>query len=96
MDILPDVFFYTQPESPLHVGTLAVSFFSVAAWTGNRAFLQSAEQLFVKAFAKTRKALQGDISQNVDDILMAILLLSTYEVGHVTPRMGMIAMLTYR
>ncbi|OOF90892.1 hypothetical protein ASPCADRAFT_178546 [Aspergillus carbonarius ITEM 5010] len=79
MDILPDVFFYTQPESPLHVGTLAVSFFSVAAWTGNRAFLQSAEQLFVKALAKTRKALQGDISQNVDDILMAILLLSTYE-----------------
>ncbi|RAL02839.1 C6 zinc finger domain protein [Aspergillus ibericus CBS 121593] len=79
MDILPDVFIYAQPGSPLHVSTLAVSFFSVSAWTGNRAFLQSAEQLFVKALAKTRKALQGDISRNVDDILMAILLLSTYE-----------------
>ncbi|PYI02308.1 C6 zinc finger domain protein [Aspergillus sclerotiicarbonarius CBS 121057] len=79
MDILPDVFFYAQPESPLYLGTLAVSFFSVSAWTGNRVFLQSAEQLFVKALAKTRKALQGDISRNVDDILMAILLLSTYE-----------------
>ncbi|RDH23289.1 hypothetical protein M747DRAFT_231926 [Aspergillus niger ATCC 13496] len=79
MDILPDVFCYTQPGSHLHVGTLAVSYFSVAAWTGNRSFLQSAQQLFVKAVAKTREALQGDITHNVDDILMTILLLSTYE-----------------
>ncbi|KAI2837540.1 transcriptional regulator family: Fungal Specific TF [Aspergillus niger] len=79
MDILPDVFCYTQPDSHLHVGTLAVSYFSVAAWTGNRSFLQSAQQLFVKAIAKTREALQGDITHNVDDILMTILLLSTYE-----------------
>ncbi|OJJ75575.1 hypothetical protein ASPBRDRAFT_118194 [Aspergillus brasiliensis CBS 101740] len=79
MDILPDVFCYTQPGSHLHVGTLAVSYFSVAAWTGNRSFLQSAHQLFVKAIAKTREALQGDITHNVDDILMSILLLSTYE-----------------
>ncbi|GAA84326.1 C6 zinc finger domain protein [Aspergillus luchuensis] len=79
MDILPDVFCYTQPGSHLHVGTLAVSYFSVAAWTGNRSFLQTAQQLFVKAIAKTREALQGDITHTVDDILMTILLLSTYE-----------------
>lgn len=80
MDILPDVFCYTQPGSHLHVGTLAVSYFSVAAWTGNRSFLQTAQQLFVKAIAKTREALQGDITHTVDDVLMSILLLSTYEV----------------
>ncbi|GLA83003.1 hypothetical protein AtubIFM56815_007194 [Aspergillus tubingensis] len=79
MDILPDVFCYTQPGSHLHVGTLAVSYFSVAAWTGNRSFLQTAQQLFVKAIAKTREALQGDITHTVDDVLMSILLLSTYE-----------------
>ncbi|PWY92824.1 C6 zinc finger domain protein [Aspergillus heteromorphus CBS 117.55] len=79
MDLLPQVFSNSQPGSHVHAGTLAVSYFSVGAWTGNRSFLRSSERLVGHTISKIRKALQGDVSQNLDDILIAVLLLSTYE-----------------
>ncbi|KAF9892790.1 hypothetical protein FE257_000379 [Aspergillus nanangensis] len=79
MELLPQSYSNTSSGSHLHLGALAVSFFSVAAWTGNRPLLRSAEQFFAKAISKTRLALQGDVDRNIDDILMTVLLLSTYE-----------------
>ncbi|KAL4897563.1 C6 zinc finger domain protein [Aspergillus ambiguus] len=79
MELLPESYSKTTPGSHLHLSALAVSFFSVAAWTGNSSLLRSAEHFFVKAISKTRIALQEDIDENSDEILMTILLLSTYE-----------------
>ncbi|KAE8379191.1 hypothetical protein BDV26DRAFT_172936 [Aspergillus bertholletiae] len=79
MELLPDRYFNTRPGTPLYLGTLAVSFFSVSAWTGNRSFLRLAEQFFVRALSKTRVALQGNLGENVFETLMAVLLLSIYE-----------------
>ncbi|KAL5361255.1 hypothetical protein BJX96DRAFT_151629 [Aspergillus floccosus] len=79
MELLPESYSNTLPGSHLHLSTLAVSFFSVAAWSGNPALLRSAEQFFVKAISKTRIALQGDVDGHLDEILMTILVLSTYE-----------------
>jgi hypothetical protein len=80
MELLPESYSNTPPGSHLHLSTLAVSFFSVAAWSGNPALLRSAEQFFVRAISKTRIALQGDVDDYLDEILMTVLVLSTYEV----------------
>lgn len=82
MEILPQTFSHTKPNSHLHVSTLAIAFFAVAAWTGQASLLRASEQYFTKALPKIREALQNHVDGELDDILMSILLLSTYEVNH--------------
>ncbi|KAI9035530.1 C6 zinc finger domain protein [Aspergillus affinis] len=79
MELLPIFYFNASLDSPLRFAVQAVSYFSVAAWTGQRSLLRSAEQTFMKAVSRTRHTLQGNIDQNVEEILMTILLLSTFE-----------------
>ncbi|KKK20550.1 hypothetical protein ARAM_005068 [Aspergillus rambellii] len=79
MELLPQLFATAPLDSHLRLGTLAVAFFSVAAWTHQESLLRSSQQCFVKALSRTRQALQGNIDQNLDEILMTVLLLSTYE-----------------
>ncbi|RAL12211.1 DUF3433 domain-containing protein [Aspergillus homomorphus CBS 101889] len=79
MEMVPQAYSNAQPGSHLKLITLAVSFFSVSAWTGNRSYLRAAEQLCLQAISKTREAIQGGIDQNQDEILMTVLLLSIYE-----------------
>lgn len=81
MDLLPQSYSGTQFGSSLHLSLLAVSLFSVAAWTGQRALLHSSQDTFIKALRTTREALQGDIDGNLNEILMSVLLLDLYEVG---------------
>jgi hypothetical protein len=80
MDILPVEFFNAKPRSHLYISTLAVAFFSVAAWTGQGCLLQASEQYFTQALPKIRESLQ-DENSDLDSILLSILLLSTYEVS---------------
>jgi hypothetical protein len=80
MEILPVAFSNAKPQSHLHVSTLAVAFFSVAAWTGQGSLLRASEQYFTQALPKIRETLQ-DENSDLDSILLSILLLSTYEVG---------------
>jgi hypothetical protein len=81
MEIVPEIFSKTQTGSHLHVSTLAVAFFSVAAWTGNMTFLRAAEQYFTQALSKIRAALLKTEHHDLDSILLSTLLLSTYEVS---------------
>lgn len=90
MEILPQNYSHTKPNSHLHVSTLAIAFFSVAAWTGQASLLRASEQYFTKALPKIRKALQNNVGGELDDILLSILLLSTYEVNHPTKIFGYI------
>ncbi|XHG09420.1 hypothetical protein AWENTII_012479 [Aspergillus wentii] len=79
MELLPRSYSNATFGSHVHLSTLAVCFFSVAAWTGQRSLLRTSEQFFVRALPKIRQALHGDIDGNLEDILMTVLLLSTYE-----------------
>lgn len=81
LDLLPQFYSETQAGSSVHLSLLAVSAFSVAAWTGERNSLQLAEHSFLKALRKTREILQTDIDGNLNEILLTVLLLSLYEVG---------------
>jgi hypothetical protein len=81
MEILPANFSSTKPGSHLHVSTLAVAFYSVAAWTGQRSLFRASEQYFTQALSKIRKALQMDDESDLDSVLLSTLLLSTYEVS---------------
>ena len=63
---------------------MAVSAFSVAAWTGQRSLLDLSGHCFLKALRKTRLALQADIDGDLNELLMTVLLLSLFEVS-VTP-----------
>ncbi|KAJ5766776.1 uncharacterized protein N7511_004392 [Penicillium nucicola] len=78
MEILPVSFSNAKPQSHLYVSTLAVAFFSVAAWTGQSCLLRASEQYFTQALPKIRESLQNENS-DLDSILLSILLLSTYE-----------------
>jgi hypothetical protein len=80
MAILPVAFSDAKPQSHLYVSTLAVAFFSVAAWTGQGSLLRLSEQYFTQALPKIRESLQ-DENSDLDSILLSILLLSTYEVS---------------
>jgi hypothetical protein len=80
MDILPVEFSNAKPRSHLYISTLAVAFFSVAAWTGQGCLLQASERYFTQALPKIRESLQ-DENSDLDSILLSILLLSTYEVS---------------
>lgn len=81
LEILPQSYSHTSIGSHLHLATLAVSFFSVAAWTGRRDLLRSSEEFFMKALPRVREALQCDISRNLDELFTTVLLLNMYEVG---------------
>ncbi|KAJ5114837.1 hypothetical protein NUU61_000596 [Penicillium alfredii] len=81
MEILPQIYSNTKSGSHLHLTTLAVAFFSVAAWTGQGLFLWASERYFTEALPKIRQALQRDEDSELDEILISILLLSTYEVS---------------
>lgn len=81
MDLLPQSYSATKFGSSLHLSLLAVSLFSVAAWTGQRALLYSAQDTFIKALRTTRETLQEDIDGKLNEILMTVLLLDLYEVG---------------
>ncbi|KAJ6040343.1 hypothetical protein N7444_009248 [Penicillium canescens] len=78
MEILPGAFSNAKPQSHLYVSSLAVAFFSVAAWTGQGSLLRASEQYFTQALPKIRESLQ-DENSDLDSILLSILLLSTYE-----------------
>lgn len=60
---------------------MAVSAFSVAAWTGQRSLLDLSGHTFLKALRKTRLALQADIAGDLNELLMTVLLLSLFEVS---------------
>ncbi|KAL2831103.1 hypothetical protein BDW59DRAFT_6891 [Aspergillus cavernicola] len=79
MDLLPQMYGAAPPDSHLRMSALAVAFFSVAAWTRQEHLLESAQQCFVKALSRTRRALQGDFEQRFDEILMTLLTLHIYE-----------------
>lgn len=80
LELLPQAYSRTERGSHLQLATLAVSFFSVAAWTGQRSLLRLSEQFFLNALPKTRKMLQHGVARNMDEILMTVLLLYKYEV----------------
>lgn len=81
LEVLPQSYSNARIGSHLHLATLAVSFFSVSAWTGRRDLLRSSEKFFLQALPRIREALQCDVSHNFDDILTTVLLLNMYEVG---------------
>lgn len=80
MNLLPYSYSDARFGSPFHFSLLAVSFFSVAAWTGQRDLLRSAEHTFFKALRKTRETIEADVDGNLNELLMTVLLLSLYEV----------------
>ena len=84
MDLLPQSYCDTKFESAFHLSLMAVSAFSVAAWTGQRSLLDLSGHCFLKALRKTRLALQADIDGDLNELLMTVLLLSLFEVS-VTP-----------
>ncbi|KAJ5118974.1 hypothetical protein N7448_010682 [Penicillium atrosanguineum] len=79
MEILPSLYSNAETDSYLSISTLAVAFFSVAAWTGSEHLLRTSERYFTRALPKIRDALQRNEDGELDSILTAILLLSTYE-----------------
>ena len=81
LDLLPQSYANARSGSHLHLATLAVSSFSVAAWTGQPSLLRLSELFFLRALPKTREALQDSVDSNLDETLMTVLLLSTYEVS---------------
>lgn len=81
MEILPSLYSDAEAGSHLHISTLAVAFFSVAAWTGQKSLLRTSEQYFTRALPKIRDALQSNEDSELDSTLSSILLLGTYEVS---------------
>ncbi|KAL2850703.1 hypothetical protein BJY01DRAFT_233094 [Aspergillus pseudoustus] len=79
MELLPQLYAAAPLSSPVRMSALAVSYFSVAAWTNQEHLLQFARQCFVDALTLTRKTLQGDVEQSFDELLMTMLLLYIYE-----------------
>ncbi|KAJ5726262.1 uncharacterized protein N7483_007619 [Penicillium malachiteum] len=80
MEILPELFSNARPGSYVHTSTLAVAFFSVAAWTGHAPLLKAAQRYFTQALPKIRAALLSNDDGEYDSILMSILNMSTYEI----------------
>lgn len=80
MEFLPGMYSNAEHGSALHLSTLAVGFFSLAAWTGQASLFRASERTFLKALPKIRNALQSSDSTDLDSMLVSILLLSIYEV----------------
>ncbi|KAL4778681.1 hypothetical protein BJX76DRAFT_352423 [Aspergillus varians] len=79
MELLPQLYAAAPFDSHLRMSALAVAFFGVAAWTRQENLLRSAQQCFGKALFRTRHALQGDVEQSYDQILMTLMLLYIFE-----------------
>jgi hypothetical protein len=67
MELLPQLYAAAPLNSPVRMSALAVSYFSVAAWTNQEHLLQYSRQCFVDALNLTRKKLQGDIGRSFDN-----------------------------
>lgn len=80
MDILPSLYANVKSGSHLHLSTLAVGFFTLAAWTGQASLLNQAERYFARALPKLRQALDEHADGDFENLLISILLLSDYEV----------------
>ena len=80
MELLPELFSNVSAGSYLHTSTLAVAFFTVAAWTGQGSLLHASQRYFTQALPKIRAALRSNNDNEYDSILMSILMMSTYEV----------------
>lgn len=96
MEILPQNYSQTKPNSHLHLSTLAIAFSSVAAWTGQASLFRASEQYFTKALPKIREALQNNDDGTLDEILLSILLLSTYEVNHLIKSVNIMLLMYYQ
>ena len=81
MDVLPGLYSNAKSGSHLHLSTLAVGYFTVAAWTGQGPLIREAERCFALALPKLRKALYENTAGDFNNLLTSILLLSAYEVG---------------
>lgn len=82
LELLPQAYSQTKFGSALHFGLLAVSFFSVASWTGHRSLLFLAQSTFIKALRSTRENLQqANMDENINEALISVLLLDLFEVG---------------
>lgn len=82
LELLPQAYSQTKFGSALHFGLLAVSFFSVASWTGHRSLLFLAQSTFIKALRSTRESLQqANMDENINEALISVLLLDLFEVG---------------
>ncbi|KAJ5288628.1 hypothetical protein N7478_001658 [Penicillium angulare] len=79
MEILPELFSNARPGSHLHTSTLAVAFFTLAAWTGQEQLLKASQRYFMEALPKIRVALLSNDDNEYNDILMSIMMMSTYE-----------------
>ncbi|KAL4970156.1 DUF3433 domain-containing protein [Aspergillus stella-maris] len=79
MEHLPQLYAAAPVDSHLRMSSLAVAYFCVAAWMHQEDLLKLAQQCFGKALARTRQALQGDIEQSYDEILMTLMLLYFFE-----------------
>ncbi|KAL4991434.1 hypothetical protein BDW68DRAFT_151952 [Aspergillus falconensis] len=79
MEFLPQLYAAAPFDSHLRMSALAVAYFGVAAWTRQENLLWSAQQCFGKALARTRRALQGDVERDYDEILMTLMLLYIFE-----------------
>lgn len=80
MDVLPSLYAKVKSGSHLHLSTLAVGFFTLAAWTGQGSLLKEAERYFARALPKLRQALNENADGDFENLLISILLLSDYEV----------------
>lgn len=80
MEVLPGMYSSAKRGSHLHLSTLAVGFFTLAAWTGQGTLLRASERYFVRALPKIREALQSGGGSDVNTTLVSIILLSIYEV----------------
>lgn len=80
MEILPEMYSNAGIGSHLHTSTLAVAYFTVAAWTGQESLIRASQRYFTQALPKIRETLLSNDDTEYDRILMSILMLSTYEV----------------
>jgi len=80
MEILPEMYSNAGIGSPLHTSTLAVAYFTVAAWTGQGSLVRASQRCFTQTLPKIRQTLLSNDDNEYDRILMSILMLSLYEV----------------
>ncbi|KAJ5632800.1 hypothetical protein N7490_009139 [Penicillium lividum] len=79
MEILPAFYSNASIGSHLHTSTLAVAYFTVAAWTGQESLLRASHRYFTQALPKIRETLLSSNDDEYGNLLMSILMLSTYE-----------------
>ncbi|KAJ5885097.1 hypothetical protein N7495_009607 [Penicillium taxi] len=78
LGMLPRIYTNAKVGSYLHSSTLAIAFFTVGAWTGQRSLMREAQRYFTCSLPKIREALTTD--GDLNSLLAAIICLSTYEI----------------